>query len=125
MTATARRLPPASHGEEVPMLPWNAVAHGLARVRGRRAPARDDGTDAALLMADLHERGWTVVATPEWGAAAPRTAALAACLAVAAAGPALGAAQKPTPRMEADADALLGHLRSLCFDLAPREAGAA
>lgn len=104
---------------EMPLLPVEALAHGLVLLQGRLAPQVRDVTDAAYFCADLAERGWTVVASPERGPDAPRLVALAACLAIQAAGPAVSAPAKPTPRMQTDAEALLNHLRSLCFELVP------
>lgn len=103
---------------EAPMLPVEAVAHGMALLQGRRAPRSSDVADAALIIVDLREIGWTVVASPERGAHGERAAALARCLAR------LAHLADPTPRHRADGEALLSHLHSLSFGLAQCEPGA-
>lgn len=104
---------------EVPILPAEALAHGLAALAFRRTPTPQDTWRAKQMVALLRKpqpgcaHGWTVVATPRPGPLAARAAALNLCL----------ADLEVMPWHSGCGLALLGELRNLSYDLAPCAGG--
>jgi hypothetical protein len=106
---------PTERDLEIPLLPTEALAHGLAAVRGFPAPTVLDRWRADRLVPLLRKAGWTVVATPAPGLLAERARVLGQCL----------AELEAEPWHPAAGLALLSELRTLAFDLAPCAEGAA